>query len=114
VVTTQTLERTYGLNTLNTALQAIKAIKEEAREMFNIQLQVNCLKYYLNISITCIVKKRKTKYIMSFICIVIEIIKEIIGTKSHLSDLTLAKIKLLVIIRAYHVPVWFIVIMKVI
>ncbi|XP_060594294.1 eukaryotic translation initiation factor 2 subunit 1-like [Ruditapes philippinarum] len=39
VVTTQTLERTDGLNTLNAALQAIKASIEEAGGMFNIQLQ---------------------------------------------------------------------------
>lgn len=39
VVTTQTLERTDGLNMLNSALQAIKASIEEAGGMFNIQLQ---------------------------------------------------------------------------
>lgn len=39
VVTTQTLERSDGLNMLNSALQAIKASIEEAGGMFNIQLQ---------------------------------------------------------------------------
>lgn len=39
VVTTQTLERSDGLNMLNAALQAIKASIEEAGGMFNVQLQ---------------------------------------------------------------------------
>jgi hypothetical protein len=81
VVTTQTLERTDGLNTLNAALQAIKASIEEAGGMFNIQLQVKYLKYYLKIIIKKYCeKKRKKKYIMSLIGTVIEI-KEIVVKK---------------------------------
>ena len=40
VVTTQTLERTDGLEALNKAIGAIKLSIEEAGGMFNIQLQV--------------------------------------------------------------------------
>ena len=40
VVTTQTLERTDGLEALNKAIVAIKASIEDAGGMFNIQLQV--------------------------------------------------------------------------
>ena len=40
VVTTQTLERTDGLEALNKAIGAIKLSIEDAGGMFNIQLQV--------------------------------------------------------------------------